>query len=68
MYKCNIHIALNNNYMTKLTLEDLQTKGIFDIPTDKSIITKDGQLYILLEDGLYVETGVVALDVASNRH
>ena len=45
-----------------------EEKADFDTPTDKSIITKDGQLYILLEDGLYVETGVVALDVASNRH
>lgn len=53
--------------MTKLTLEEIEAKGIAERPTDKSIITKDGNLYILLGDNTYVETGAVAMNIASDN-
>ena len=52
--------------MKTYTLEQLMAKGIAERPTDKSIITTDGQLYIQY-NGEWVETGAVALDIAGQN-
>jgi len=53
--------------MRTFTLEQLTAKGIADRPSDKSIITNDGNLYILINSGEWVETGVIAMDIASKN-
>jgi len=53
--------------MRTFTLEQLTAKGIAERPTEKSIITNDGNLYILLKDGSWVETGAIAMDIANKN-
>lgn len=52
--------------MNTFTLEELTAKGIAERPSDKSIITKDGNLYILYNDQ-WVETGAVAMNIAADN-
>lgn len=54
--------------MRTFTLEELTAKGIADRPTDKSIITNDGNLYILTKDNLWFETGAVAMNIANRNN
>jgi hypothetical protein len=58
-------VFYNQTYkqMQKLTFEQILAKGIAE-KTEKHIITNDGMLYVPF-DGVWIETGVIALDVAT---
>jgi len=53
--------------MGTFTLEQLKEKGIAEIPSDAAVITNDGQLYIHVGKDSWVETGVIAMEIANKN-